>query len=118
MNGRTVDGGGVAQEGDRVGERDLELLQQELRDEGRQPSSVEVAHEGLQRDEALGSLVDLEVGVGETKRENFERNDPSLTFRSGAPNPNQIASKVDHPQIAEKKASFSGSRQGTCRGHT
>ena len=50
INGRTVDGGGVAQEGDRVGERDLELLQQELRDEGRQPSSVEVAHEGLQRD--------------------------------------------------------------------
>ena len=32
MNGRTVDGGGVAQEGDRVGERDLELLQQELRE--------------------------------------------------------------------------------------
>ena len=34
-----------------------------------------------------------------------------LAFRSGRPNRNQIASKVDHPQIPEKKASFSGSRQ-------
>ena len=62
-----------------------------MRDEGRQPSSVEVAHEGLQRDRRWWIL--KSESVKRNEKISNETTHPDLSKRSPKSQPNRIESR-------------------------